>query len=158
RLMLLGGAVLALVVADVHGQKVYKTPQDVFKAAQAAAKKNDLKTFYRLLTPESAERMASQMAMLGVMFKGFSQLDEKIAKQMKPIFEAMDKHGLTDEKLKKMKKIDPKADPKEQAKAMKQLVEPIKDKGAFFADMMAALKKVNPKGGGLEELADATLE
>src|SRR5262249_52567761 len=50
-------------------------------------------------------------------------------------------HGLTEEVLKKQPKLDLK-DPEAAKKGMKQMLEPIKDKNAFVADMMTAMKKL----------------
>jgi len=159
--MVLGIVMLAFLGASVHGQdKVYKTPQDVFKAAKEAAKKGDAKALYATITPESGERMLGQMVVLGITFKAFASLDKtgKAAEQLKPFFDTMEKHGLDEAALKKMKKLDPNDSPEEQTKAMRKMVEPVKDKAAFFSDIMGVFKKMNPKGGGIESLAQGNLE
>jgi hypothetical protein len=112
------------------------TPEETFKSAQAAAEKNDYKAFMSTMTPESQETYAGMIAFGGAMVQAFAGLGgPEGAEDAKKVKEVLDKHGLTEETL---KKADPTAaDP---IAGMKSLVEPVKDKPAFVADMMAALK------------------
>src|SRR5262249_35357412 len=146
---------LALVMTTAYAQeKVYKKPEDVFDAAKKAAKDGNYKAFHATLTPDSADLMVGQLALVGVVMKGVADFDKtgKAKEQMKPLFDALKKHGLTDEVLKKMKPLDPKASQKEQLKALKKMIEPIKKQPEFVQDVMNAMKKINPKGGGLDEI------
>jgi hypothetical protein len=112
------------------------TPDETFKNAQAAAEKNDYKTFMSTMTPESQDTYAGMVAFGGAMVQAFAGLGgPEGAEDAKKVKEVLDKHGLTEESL---KKADPTAaDP---IAGMKSLVEPVKDKPAFVADMMAVMK------------------
>jgi hypothetical protein len=126
----------------------HATPEDVFKAAKAAADKEDWKGFCDCLTDDSRDTFAGGMAFAGVMMKAFGELGGKEAgAKLKPIDDVLSKHGLTEENFKKMEKAPPLGGgEKEMAKVMKELVAPVKDRGAFVADMVAALKQVGDKG------------
>jgi len=126
----------------------HATPEDVFKAAKAAADKEDWKGFCDCLTDDSRDTFAGGMAFAGVMMKAFGELGGKEAQaKLKPIDDVLSKHGLTEESLKKMEKGPPIGGAeKDVAKAMKEMVAPIKDRSAFVADMVAALKQVEDKG------------
>jgi hypothetical protein len=141
------------------GQK-YRSPQDVFDAFKAAARKKDMKAFVACLTPDCGDVIVGQIAMAGMLMKSFQDLDVsgKTREKVRPLLEAMEKHGLTDEALKKTGSIDPKADPKDQAKALKAIGALVKDKAAFMTAAMAAMKKLNAKEGSLEDLAYAELK
>jgi hypothetical protein len=163
RAVVLCATLLVVMAATGRGEEkspVYKTPQEVFAAAKAAAKKNDVKAFYQTLTPESREKLTAMSAMMGVMTKAFSAFDTtgKAEEKIKPIVDAMKKHGLTDEAMKKVKPLTPTSTPKEVAASLKQLAGMVKDPPGFIGDMMAAMKKVDPKAEGLEALARARLE
>jgi hypothetical protein len=125
----------------------HATPEDVFKTAKAAADKEDWKGFCDCLTDDSRDTFAGGMAFAGVMMKAFGELGGKEAgAKLKPIDDVLTKHGLTEENLKKMEKGPPLGAEKDMAKAMKELVAPVKDRSAFVADMVAALKQVGEKG------------
>lgn len=153
---------VAQVLTTVHAQEtVYKSPQEVFDAAKAAAKMSDYKAFHSTLTPESADIMAGQLALYGMTMRAIIEFDKtgKTAAQMKPLFDAMSKHGLTEEVLKKMVPRNPNADQKEKLNAVREAIKPIiKKQAEFVHDMMVEMKKISPKSGGLEEIADDTLE
>jgi hypothetical protein len=139
---------LALTAAgqkDKQKQKpaVYKTPQEVFDAAEKAEARDDFKTLVHCYTPRSQQKLA---LMLGAWFGyGRSQLkdksDEKTKKELeeaKPVFDALDRHGLTVEAVEKIKKDAGKDD----EKAEKAFLALIKDPAAFLIDVAAAAKKV----------------
>jgi Domain of unknown function (DUF4878) len=147
RSMVFGGLVLAtLVLAAGAGadkkDKVYKSPQDVFDAAQSAIKKDDYKAFFGMVTPDSQKMMAGQLVLMGAMIKRFADLDPsgKAKEMLKPIDELMTKHGVTEEALKKVK---PDTDKSKASRAMGDLV---KDRPGFVAGMMKILDKNTPPG------------
>ena len=148
------GMVLAiLLLPALHGcgskgGATHATPDDVFQAAKAAAAKEDWKGFCDCLTDDSRDTFAGGMAFAGVMMKAFGELGGKEAQgKLKPIDDVLSKHGLTEENLKKMEKAPPLGGgEKDMAKAMKEMAAPIKDRSAFVADMVAALKQVEGKG------------
>jgi hypothetical protein len=95
--------------------------------------------------------LAGGMAMVPLMIKGFAKLapedkQKEILAKLKPLEEAMARHGLTEEALAKMKDVKPAGKGPEATKqAFKQLLAPVKDRPAFVADMIAAMKKMDPK-------------
>jgi len=147
----------AVSVALAGGRDpVYKTPQAAFDAALKGFKNKDWKTIYGALTDESREKVASMAAFMPLMMKGFAKLapkdkqEEALAK-FKPLDRILAKHGLTEAVLKKMEKENKGTeakDPKAMEQAMKKLLEPIKDRAAFVAEMMTALDKMMGKQGG----------
>lgn len=157
--VLMVGAAYAQKKDVAEPSKVYKEPKDVFEAARTAAKNNDYKAFYHTLTPDSADLLTGQLAMVGVMIKSFSEFDKtnKTKDQVKPVFDAMTRHGLG-ELMKSPKPLDPKAKPPEQLKALREMIKPVKSQPDFVADMMKAMSKINPKGEALSDLANDKLE
>jgi hypothetical protein len=117
----------------------HKTPEEVFEAAKTAMTSGDYKTFVACLTPEAVDSLAGQLAFGAAFMKGFSALDKKgdSAKKFKPMFDVLDKHGLTDEFFKKnqVKMGKSKA---ENAKALRALGAKIKDAPVFVVDIMNA--------------------
>ena len=77
RRAVLGGLLLVALtrcsVAEPTKGKTYLTPKAVFDAAKAAAQKDDFKTFFACLTPDSQKMMAGQMVLGGLMMKGFAE-------------------------------------------------------------------------------------
>jgi hypothetical protein len=135
---------------------VHATPDAVFAAAKTALNKEDWKGFCQCLTPESRDGFAAGMAFAGIMMQGFASAGgadgEKDAKNIQAV---MDKHGLTEEVMQKNMEGD---SPANQDEAAKRLLEPVKDRDAFVADIMAALSnlKGNQKKSPIEK--DATLK
>jgi hypothetical protein len=130
--------------------KKYDSPQTVFDAATKAAKDKDWKTLHGCLTRDSRDVLTGQIAFLGLFFRGVAgKVDPsgKAAEKLAPLETIYKKHGLTKEVLEKMKKDSPKAsqDPKEEAKAMKKLAEPIKDQVGFITAVLKVLDEANPK-------------
>jgi hypothetical protein len=139
-------ATIVLVAGAQEKAKVFDTPEAVFKASQAAAKKKDFKGFFNCLTQDSQKLMTGQLIMTGSMIKSFASLDStgKAAELIKPINEVFSKHGLKEEELKK--KLKPTNDPKQAAKNMRGAAELVKSPANFCSDLIAALEKANPKG------------
>jgi hypothetical protein len=131
-----------------NGKKapLYATPQAVFDAAKAAAKKGDYRTFHALLTPESGDVVAGSLVFAGMVMKAAANLD-KDADLIRKIDATFAKHGLTMAVLDKIKPERPiKGFGKELTAAAKKFARPIKDKGGFVQDMVTVLKMANPFG------------
>lgn len=136
----------------------YKTPEEAFTAFKTAAQKDDYKTLSDCLTDDSREMLAGQAAFGAVMFKTFAELGGKAA-EAKELTTILEKHGLTEAALKKMDKgAVGGGDPEGIKKAMKELVAPVKDRSAFFADVMGAMKKYSKEKGAAIPLGDAELK
>ncbi len=162
-------AVLAVSLADAPAQpgrgKVYATPQDVFAAADKAAKKDDWKALYSCLTPDSRETITGGLVFMGVMFKGFAAAEktDKAKESVKAIDATFKKYGLTKDALAKVKldkfdKIDLDVPPKQKAVSYRKYATTVKDadRAAFVADMLKVIEKEDkkmPKGkGALKDL------
>jgi hypothetical protein len=162
-----GGLVLlvALGTALAGGRTTYRTPQEAFDAAKKAIEREDWKGFCATLTDDSRDTLAGGMVMMPLMLKGFVKLapedkQKEILAKLKPLEEVMAKHGLTEEALAKMKDAKPAGKgPEAIMQAFKQLLAPVKDRSAFVADMIAAMKKLDPKQAKQGPLAaDAELK
>jgi hypothetical protein len=160
RMSVLAGLLVAVVAASVSAQaKVYKTPQEVFDASKEAAKKGDMKAYFVLLEPESMKQVAAGLAVLGAVTRADVESDKtgKVKAQIKPFLDALDKHGLTAAKTKDFKAPKEK-DPEKVVKAAKPLLELIKDKPAFAAEVLGAIQKVRKEDdSGFKVLAKAKL-
>jgi hypothetical protein len=119
--------------------KTYKTPQEVFDAAAASMRKKDFAVMVSCFTPEARHQMALDLAMQGLFFRGKAEDDEKMLTRFKPVFEVMDKHGLTKAATKdvKIKGFRPS---KEDRAAIRKLV---KDPAAFAAAYLTAQEKTS---------------
>src|SRR5436305_13346758 len=86
--------------------------------------------------------------------------DKEVLAKLKPLEDVMAKHGLTEAALAKVKGENPIGKgPEAMKQAFKKLVAPVKDRSAFVADMIAALKKMDPKQAKQGPLAaDAELK
>src|SRR5262245_24042479 len=75
-------------------EKVYKTPQAVFDAAMAAQQKKDFKTAVACVAPEAQMDMATGFAWAALNIKANN--NDEFRKAFKPLFDVLDKHGLTE--------------------------------------------------------------
>jgi hypothetical protein len=125
---------------DEKKAKLYKTPQEVFDAAEAAEAKKDSKTMAACLAPASQKEFAALLAVIAVEKRRAAkdEKDEKkreaLAKEAKPANEILDKHGLTEKATKDVRFADT---PKENKQVRKTLDELIKKPEAFLAEMLA---------------------
>src|SRR5262249_46649248 len=143
----LAGLLAAVVAASGAAQtKVYKTPEDVFDAAKAAAKKGDLKAYFALVEPESVKLVAAGLALTGVNMRALSASGKIDKDASKPSLDVRDKHGLTADATKKVKPGPMEKDAEKVIKAAKPLLGLIKDKSAFVADVLTASQKSSKKG------------
>ncbi len=106
------------------------SPEDAFKAVKAAGEKNDYKAACESLTPESRDMLGGGLVLAG-MFASFGP-------DGKPVKDAMEKHGLTEEVM----KGSDGAPPTDPIEGMKQMLAPVKDRNQFVADMATAIASV----------------
>jgi hypothetical protein len=145
----LGALLLAALApaADAQAEKrdsgaAYNSPQAVFEAAQAAQKKEDFKSFVACFAPEAQKELAAGLAFQALRQQAAVRGDEKLRTQFKPILDALNKHGLTDEVGKKVK-LNP-SDRAEAEQAQRELQGLIKEPAALAADLMTAYSKTEP--------------
>lgn len=139
------------------GQKKYTSPEAVFEAARSAVADEDMEGFMNCLTSESQDLFSGMLVMLGSMMKGFAALagdDADTAEAVSKMEKVFEKHGLTEDVMKEMEEAD-ESDP---TAAMEKLVEPIKDKAAFVADMLEAFKGLDNEGGSPADQFKGTLK
>jgi hypothetical protein len=171
-------AALALVLAGgagldaAGGAKKFQTPQEAFDAFKAAAGKNDLTGIADCLTDDSVDQMAAQITVFAPLIVAFQK--EKTPEEKKAaadsLMKTMAKHGMTEPHLKASEAIfklafAPKASPEEGKKAVRQLLEPVKDRRAYLRDVVTLLEKVGPpakdrgsfKSGNFEVAKDSQL-
>jgi len=148
---------------DKPKAKVYKTPQDVFDAFVVAGQKDDHKTVAALLAPQAQKDVAAILAILigadRPMLEESKEEDaQKLLKTFKPVYDTMDKHGVTVKVLEKVKKSK---DKKEMEKSKKAVLAVIKDPEAFIVDVMTAVDKLGfggEKAKTKEELKDLKID
>jgi len=167
---LFGLMILGLGDFAAAGAPVYKSPEEVFAAMKRAGEKDDWKTICGCLTEESRDVMAGGIAMISVMFKAFESLPGAKGESkdlVKALDETLTKHGLTEAWLAKLKDAPPidLNNPEAMKKALRKLVEPIRDRSAFVADVISTFKKLDKekKKDGLlfprnAELRDVTID
>jgi hypothetical protein len=145
---------------DNKGGVEYKTPEEAFEAFKTAAKDGDHKAYLNCLTPESQDEAVVGMLGVVVWMRSTMEGDKtgEAKKKMKPVSDVLEKHGLTEEDLKPQPPA--KAGEEGHMKAMKGLLPKIKDKPAFYADLIAALEEGEKKGQkkGDPGMGEATLE
>jgi len=143
--------------------KVYKTPQDVFDAAQKAQEDNDYKALVGCYTEKARGDRAVFFA--AVFSEGRARLkdkdDEKSKEELKkakPILDVLDKHGLTEEAVAKVKKDTEK----DQDKAHKAVLDLIKDPTAFLVEFATEAHKAGvfgkPAGKVEKKLTDVKID
>jgi len=155
RTLVLAGLVLAVLAVSAPAQKdkekakVYKTPQEVFDAHVAAEKKGDFKTLASTLAPVAQKEFGAVIAIefaagRAELKASKEEKDKQVYQILKPTFDVLDKHGLTEKATKDVKKSK---DAKEREKSKKVIEGLVKDHEAFLADMLSALDKLggNPK-------------
>jgi hypothetical protein len=130
---------------DKEAPKTYKTPKEVFEAAVTAMTKKDFPAMVSCFTPEAHKQMATDLAAQGLLIRAKAEDDEKIMTKYKPVFEVLDKHGLTKAATKDLK-IKGFRPTKEDRAALLKL---IKDPAAFTAASLAAQDKAS--GGDKDE-------
>src|SRR5207302_7348476 len=135
RSVVLGGLLLAALALVAGAQpdekkpktKLYKTPQAVFNASQAALKKGDFKAHVACFTANSQKRLAVDLALDGLAMRARAAKDSKLKKKIQPVLAVLAKHGLS---AKATKDIKLPRDPDDEAgleKAHKALAALIKE-------------------------------
>jgi len=127
--------------------KSYKTPQDVFDAAVTAMSKKDFAVMVGCFTPEAQQQMATDLAAQGMFMRNTAEgkfkdnekgdPDEKLLKQFKPVFDVMDKHGLTKATTKDLRIKGLRLTKEDRAAILKI----VKDPAAFAAAYLTAQQK-----------------
>lgn len=118
---------------------VYKTPQECFDVAAKAEINGDHKTYVACLAPQSQKKLAAEQAIMslgGIEAKG--EEAEQMAKRMKPVTDALAKHGLSKEATKGIKVG---TTPEERQKAEQALLALIKDPAEFLVDLANAFEE-----------------
>jgi len=164
RTLTLAGLLLAALAVSAVGQKddkdkakdkpkdkLHKTPEACFDAVVAALEKKDSAAMVASLTPKAQNRMALEYVGQGIQLRGVAegklpkdkgQKNEQLAKLYKPLFDVLDKHGLT-EKATKDLETDEKGTltTKGRGAALKLVKDPV----AFLSDMLAATDKLDTR-------------
>jgi hypothetical protein len=149
RSLLLAALLLSLAVPagaqkEKDKPKVYKTPQEVFDAFVTAVNKNDHKTRIACYPPVVQKKLATDWAIQGVFRRSQADSDGKIkGVDYKPLFEVLDKHGLTEKATKGITGLETG---KKRIAARSTLIGLVKDHAAFVADYEIALAAVTDKG------------
>jgi len=115
----------------------FETPEAAFAAFQSAAKAEDPGKLMECMSPKSQNEFAFAM----VMMSGFLPMkymdDEAKAEALgKEVQAILDKHGLSEDKMKEM---DPGAEPD-----LNKFFAPVKDRGALVADVYAIIAREGP--------------
>src|SRR5262249_653504 len=97
RLLCLGGVLVGVSAfaqePEPREKKVYKTPQAVFDPMLAAENGKEFKTVVECVAPEARGDMAAGYALMALNIKEGNTDD--LRKAFKPMFDVLDKHGLT---------------------------------------------------------------
>jgi hypothetical protein len=136
--------------------ETYNTPQEAFKAAVAAAAKEDWKGLYECLTEDSRELFAGYAAIFGFLAKELSNpanLTDELKAALKSLQEAFKKHGLTDDHMNPYFRIEggtpkPKSE-EEKKKETQEMLKPVQDRAAFVAETLTAMRKLKALKEGL---------
>jgi len=158
----------------------YDSPQAAFAAAQAANAKDDWPALCRTLTPESRDTLAGGLVAAQVVLADFIEAFAKMAdderaqaeteRKIGAMKRTLQRHGLDADKIKAQLAAGaapedpnvqrfPRLEIPKDKKTLLKLAEPIKDRDAFIADSMEAVKTYGAKGGGPPQLGkDARLQ
>jgi hypothetical protein len=117
--------------------KTYKTPQEVFAAAMAFQRKKDFKAMVDCVAPEAQKDMAAGLALAALSIKEGNK--DEIRKALKPLFDVLDRHGLTEKATKDIQTGD---DPKTVEKSRAKLRKLIKAPAAFAVEYLSAQDRV----------------
>jgi hypothetical protein len=120
-----------LCLAALTGCGKYKTPEATFQTLVDSLNKKDWGGFFGCLTQESQDTATAGMAMFANMAV---MKDEKKGEDIKAILK---KHSAEVNLQEMMKETDSKV-------AMKKINDKIKDKPAFFSEIMPAIAKNDP--------------
>jgi hypothetical protein len=133
----------------------YQRPEEVFSAFMAAGAKEDWKTMCECLTDDSRDKMAVGLVLVVAIGKSFATTPEQKAK-FKLVDDVLAKHGIPLSQ-KQGPASPPSKDPKNFEKDMMKVLDLVKDRNAFIADMLVAFKQMsddpqqkNPVGGDFD--------
>lgn len=130
-------------VAQSDRAKVYETPQEVFDAYVTAVNKGDYRARVACYPPVVQKKLATDWAIQGVFRRSQANGSGKIkGVDYKPLFEVLDKHGLTEDATKGITGLETG---KKRDAARSTLIALIKDHGAFVAEYETALAVVTAR-------------
>lgn len=169
--LIVGGVVAGLAVLAIAGFFLWplvmggQSPEAVFETAKAKSQARDWEGFCDCLTPESQDAMAGMMLASVVMLKemsgmaalGGSERLKEAQQQLTAVTAVLDKHGLTDEKLKELRGAAPGM-PLREPDRVKQMLAPVKNRGQFIADMLRTMMQLGNRAETAPLEADAVLE
>jgi hypothetical protein len=117
--------------------KKYASPQAVFEAAAGAVRKKDWKTFHACLSKESGEALVFQIL-------AFELPADKVEETGKALEKVFNRNRLRKGALRRiMRETEDIFSPE----TRKKMAARIKDRSAFYGDMMKLLDEVHPKRG-----------
>ncbi len=157
--------VVAFFTIGPAGEKIYASPQEVFKAAQKASAKDDMKSWCECVTTGSRDlRAAMGVVMLFDTRQKLAKLDKEGKTQAQAIDDVFAKHRLTGEFLASMQgKLDilfeEKAGVEVKLEVAGSLLLPVRDRNAFAADLHKTLDKFTKRSplSVIEVFRDAKL-
>jgi hypothetical protein len=151
--LLVVGAACAALIASSGGPRAaparpapatYGTPAGVFAAAQKALKAKDYKAYHACLSPESADVEVGKLIFNAIRYKELSRKiadpagRRKAAERAEAIEPALRKHGVTQAAIDKVMPTGGSFSGDKLRALMRQLAAIVKDRPAFYAEMMAA--------------------
>lgn len=158
-------AVLAAVVfslVDLAGDKVYESPDEVFKASCVAMQKKDLRAWCQCLTDDSRDVIVAKDVEFFVK-EVYEKAKTKEQKAMiRGIADVQTKHGLTEEHLVKLQDetldLNQRNAPTEaRLRFAQKVLAPVSDRCGFFADLWQVLLKEPDAPNPFVGWADAKL-
>lgn len=138
-------------VAAQDKQAGHATPAAVFDAYFDSLQRRDTKAMLGCLTDDAVRALAGLYAVQGQQKRELARSsgkdggkDDKLTRRWQPLFDVLDKHGLTESATKGVKLgLRPTAAESEKARAA--LVKEVKDVRGFLADYQGALDKDSPR-------------
>ena len=140
-----------------------KSPEEVFSAFAAAAKKDDVKVMMSQMTRDSQAYTVGGIwfvALLDSVFYGF--MNDRFSPQQKQqyktaIYEVMKRHGLSEDAMKRIfEKID--MEKTADAQSFAAIGELVKDKPGFIKDIRMVSRDAQELASGFNEIAAITLK
>jgi hypothetical protein len=148
-MLIVAAAMLGRIAVDAQAgeQKPFKTPEEAFAAAKAAAEQGNLKAVVATFTDETIDGHTGLMVVLGAGAQKAGAVLDKTAEdkaRTKMIGEVLSRHGVTPELI---GAVDTWArnlkdeNPAEGLVTLRKLLAPMKDRVGFVGDMMTLLSQ-----------------
>jgi hypothetical protein len=125
----------------------YGTPAGVFAAAQKALKAKDYKAYHACLSPESADVEVGKLIFNAMRYKDLARKNadpvgrRKAAERAEAIEPALRKHGVTQVAIDKVMPTEGSFSGDKLRSLMRKLAGIVKDRPAYYAEVMAAEEK-----------------